>query len=327
MNYCPHCGKEVSPDQRFCSNCGKDISNSNNNPNLKPCPVCKKEIGTNAKLCPHCGSRIKPSIFKVLIVLIKNRMTWVVILFLFFQNVFYSIFPSDGLRRWSNNQFSDESYIVSIIIILIGFLIPFALIPAKKEILTWGRMVKSKKVVIVSMVIFCVLQLSLIPLNISDQNRYFREMQTKVNEYITTHMIQVDNDWYATSKENDSVTRYEYLYKFVGDYKISIYAPTNFNWLNALDGSKGNGSIEIKFSEPILQSPSSSVYAANWRTFKIGEYYFEFLSYDVKFKNNQWELVPSAWSDLDPLYIDTNLVRGINERAMKNKDFFDRLNK
>jgi hypothetical protein len=25
MNYCPHCGKEVKPDQRFCSNCGNEI--------------------------------------------------------------------------------------------------------------------------------------------------------------------------------------------------------------------------------------------------------------------------------------------------------------
>ena len=25
MNYCPHCGRQVDPDDRFCSGCGKQL--------------------------------------------------------------------------------------------------------------------------------------------------------------------------------------------------------------------------------------------------------------------------------------------------------------
>jgi len=83
MNFCPHCGNALQPDQRFCGKCGKAVAEQTPaNVNLKACPTCGKEVGVTAAKCPHCGTVLVESTSELLInmyvKLAQNRILWAV---------------------------------------------------------------------------------------------------------------------------------------------------------------------------------------------------------------------------------------------------------
>jgi len=50
--FCPACGAEFGPDQRFCENCGRDITGP------VACPDCGRERRPGAKFCGGCGAKL-----------------------------------------------------------------------------------------------------------------------------------------------------------------------------------------------------------------------------------------------------------------------------
>lgn len=98
MNFCPHCGKELHPEQKFCGSCGKSISDLKStvtqtqiNTNIKPCPACNKDVGITASKCPHCGTSFNKSIGQIFYDIRQGKLIWPSVLF------FYLFFTSFGI--------------------------------------------------------------------------------------------------------------------------------------------------------------------------------------------------------------------------------------